>query len=349
MIQLEEGGHVAAMPPLLRKDDSYLATMSQGLITMASMNMTRLSIHKLCVTFLLILVACGSPAIDTGPSWREGATMDSARSEMAAAVLDERIYVPGGFGGMDDFAVYDPDADSWQSLEALPQGRHHLMTTAHDGRIFIFGGSPNIAFRPTDSAWVYDPATAEWSDLAPMPERRMSGAAVSLGDFIYIVGGSGGTDTLLRYDPVADAWTSLAALNQSREHIAAVVMEGKIYALAGRWGGVGELKSVEIYDPAADVWTTGPSMEEARAGFGAAVLDGRIVAAGGEVLTGRNRTLTSVELFDPEEGAWSLKTDLPVPLHGVPVAAVGDTLYVIGGAERAGSIDNNGRLLIWQP
>ena len=37
-----------------------------------------------------------------------------------------------------------------------------------------------------------------------MPERRMGGEAVSLGDFIYLVGGTGGTTALLRYDPAEE-------------------------------------------------------------------------------------------------------------------------------------------------
>ena len=47
-----------------------------------------------------------------------------------------------------------------------------------------------------------------------MPEPRLAGAAVFLGNYLYVVGGVGGTAALLRYDP-ADSWVSLAPLLSS--------------------------------------------------------------------------------------------------------------------------------------
>ena len=297
-----------------------------------------------------------SPPIDD-PFWTSGASMPSARSEMPAALLvgedsTARIYVPGGFGGQSDFAAYDPIADEWQELAPLPDGRHHLMTVAHDGTIYAFGGGQGLSFGAMNNAWRYDPATDEWTGIAPLPEPRLAGAAVSLGDYIYLVGGTGGTDALLRYDPAANTWTALASLQESREHTAAVVLDGEIVALAGRWAGVGELNSIEIYDPASDTWRSGPPMAVARGGFGAAVApsgeDGRIVVAGGEVLTGERRALTSVEIYDPATEQWTAGPNLPVGLHGMPMIAYEDTLYVIGGSDWAGMIDNHGRVLVYR-
>lgn len=171
--------------------------------------------------------------------WRQHTSMPTPRSEMPAAEWAGLIYVPGGYGGgfvtEATFEVYDPVSDAWASLTPMPEGRHHLMATAHQGKIYAFGGGRSLQDRrPTNTAWVYDPAANAWDELASMPERRIAGVAVSLGDYIYIVGGRGATGDLLRYDPVADAWSSLASLGQLREHLAAVTIDGKIYALAGR-------------------------------------------------------------------------------------------------------------------
>jgi N-acetylneuraminic acid mutarotase len=315
-------------------------------------------VYIILLTLLLIALALvgywwfrPAPPIDD-PFWTSGATMPSARSEMPAALLDGLIYVPGGFGGQSDFAAYDPVADRWQELASLPDGRHHLMTVAHDGHIYAFGGGQGLSFGAMNNAWRYNPATDEWAGIAPLPEPRLAGAAVSLNDYIYLVGGTGGTDALLRYDPAADAWTALASLQQSREHTAAVVLDGEIVALAGRWAGVGQLNSVEIYNPVTDTWRSGPPMAVARGGFGAAVAPvgeyGRIVVTGGEVLTGARETLTSVEIYDPATEQWTAGPDLPVGLHGMPMIAYEDTLYVIGGSDWAGMIDNHGRVLIYK-
>src|SRR5262245_8812648 len=71
----------------------------------------------------------------------EGKIMISARSETAAAVIDGLIYVPGGYGNERALEVYNPTQDSWRSLAQMPEGRNHLMTTAHKGRVYVFGGS----------------------------------------------------------------------------------------------------------------------------------------------------------------------------------------------------------------
>lgn len=106
-------------------------------------------------------------------------------------------------------------------LAPLPEDRHHLMAAAYDGRIYVFGGASGRAWQPTNTTWAYVPGHDTWSELASMPETRVAGAAVSLGDYLYVIGGTGGTAALLRYDATADTWTSLASLNQPREHTAA--------------------------------------------------------------------------------------------------------------------------------
>lgn len=302
---------------------------------------------------VLLLQACslagGGDSTATIPpqsGWDQHSSMITARSEMPAAALEGLIYVPGGFGGERAFEVYDPEADEWQGSPGLPAGRHHLMAAAHDGRVYVFGGGRSLVdWRPADTAWAYDPGSQTWTELVPMPEARLGAAAVSLGNYLYIVGGTGGSNALLRYDPANDSWTTLAELAQAREHTAAVALDGKIYALAGRWEGEGELTSVEVYDPEADAWTAGPPMSTARGGFAAAVLDGQIMVIGGEVLSGERQTLDSVEIFDPERGEWMAGTPLPVPLHGVPAVSVNGQVYVVGGSDQAGGIENHGRVL----
>lgn len=278
-------------------------------------------------------------------TWQERARMLTARSEMAAAGLAGVIYVPGGFGGEAAFEAYQPEQDAWTKLPDLPQGRHHLMATAHGGRVYVFGGARSlINWSPNDNAWAFDPATGEWTELAPMPEERVAGAAVSLGEYVYVVGGVGGSQALLRYDPARDSWMHLAGLAEAREHTAATALDGKLYALAGRWRGVGELTSVEVYDPETDLWSEAPSLSVARGGHAAAVLDGQIYVLGGEVLSDGRETLDSVEIFDPVQGTWTPGPPLPTPLHGVPAVGLEDELFVLGGSGQAGGIQNEGRV-----
>ncbi len=45
-------------------------------------------------------------------------------------------------------------------------------------------------------------------------------------------------------------------------------------------------------------------------------------------------------------GTWP---DLPLPLHGVPAVSVNGTIYVLGGADRAGAISNQGLVFALNP
>ena len=74
--------------------------------------------------------------------------MISARSETAAVVINGLIYVPGGYGNERALEVYDPAQDSWRALAQMPEGRHHLMTTAHNGKVYVFGVAVNAGLVP---------------------------------------------------------------------------------------------------------------------------------------------------------------------------------------------------------
>ena len=83
--------------------------------------------------------------------WQSGAAMPTARSEMRVAVVDGIFYVPGGFGGLTSFEAYDPASDSWTELAPMPEPAHHMMVTGHDGKVYVFGGGPDLSWQATAS------------------------------------------------------------------------------------------------------------------------------------------------------------------------------------------------------
>jgi hypothetical protein len=67
--------------------------------------------------------------------------MPTARSAMAAGVIDGKLYVAGGRPPRgSDFAVYDPVADEWTVLPEVPTQRNHLAAAAIDGKLYVAGG-----------------------------------------------------------------------------------------------------------------------------------------------------------------------------------------------------------------
>ena len=301
-------------------------------------------------------------SFETLPSgeWIKLRGMPSARSETHATVLDGKIYIAGGYTNGNPwpsssaFEMFDPVENKWIALKNMPRKLNHLQFTAHNGKIYVFGGYPDITCCEADgSSWVYDPAADSWAPIASMPDSRSGGMAVSLGDYIYVVGGSSSTyrkdpfSSLLRYDPAADQWKEMSPLLMERDHVAAAVYDGKIYAFAGR--DVQDYRSMEIYDPAANSWTAGPNMRTVRAGHGVAVIGDYIFVAGGEQIgVIPELAVDTVEVYKPLSNTWVKEFKLPFALHGVPVAAVDDVLFVLGGSSKAGGVVNNGQVWAWR-
>ena len=46
---------------------------------------------------------------------------------------------------------------------------------------------------------------------------------------------------------------------------------------------------------------------------------------------------------------WKSGPDPPLPLHGVPAVNVDEVIYVLGGADRAGEISNQGLVFSLKP
>jgi N-acetylneuraminic acid mutarotase len=304
---------------------------------------------------MTVFTACtaDSPA---STSWVQQASMEIARSETPAAVIDETIYVPGGLvstaQGVDVAASverYRTDTNTWDSVADMPVPRHHSMSVAVDGLVYVMGGFGD-GFDPWATGWVFEPQPNGWSEIADLPLSVGAGAAVDIEGIIYVVGGVPLGSSLYAYDPRDDIWETLAPMAQAREHTAAVVYEGDLWVLGGRWEEA-MLASVEIFDTESGSWSSGPSMQEARSGFGATVLGDSIFVAGGEVFDQSNgfvaTALDTIEQFDGE--TWTFLEPLPRPLHGVPMVTVGDSIYVLSGSIEAAAANNTGEVWSLQP
>lgn len=259
-------------------------------------------------------------------SWSRGTLIPTARTELAVALLDGKIYVAGGYGGLTAFEAYDPASDTWEKLKPLPAGREHPSLAALDGIVYLTGGNAS-------ETYAYDAKAATWTPRKSLLFARYAAAAVALDGALYLLGGTGpSAEVVQKYDPKADTWTARASLSMVRDHIAAVALNGKIYALGGRPGRGAVYDSVEIYDPIADRFDPGPKMLEGRSGFGAAVVNGKIYVAGGEVLVDPFSVRDTAEGLDPTTGVWTFKATLPTPLHGTGAVGALGKMFLFGGA-----------------
>jgi len=317
---------------------------------------TRILLAGLCFVALSVSAQSAQAEPDTG-TWRTAASAPMKRTEVAAAALNDKIYVVGGFeqpglGNVLNLAitpaleVYDPATDRWTANASMPVGLHHVGIGVVGGRLYVIGGykqSGLSVWHPVATVYAYDPATDAWTERAPMPTARGALSVTEFGGKLYAIGGydrKANSAAVEVYDPVRDAWTTRAPLPTPRDHLATATASGKVYAIGGRVNGDyhRNLSVTERYDPAADRWTRVADLPTARSGITAAVVDGRIYVFGGE---GADGTFHENEAYDPARDAWQAMAPMPTARHGLGSAVVQGRIHVVvGGPTPGGSFSD---------
>ena len=252
--------------------------------------------------------------------------------------------------------VYDPAADTWTPVAAMPT-RHdaHTATLLPDGTVLVAGG--NVASGASEAIVTnvverYDPRTNRWSTAAPLAVTRLAHTATLLRDGRVLVAGglsSGAQPGPIRvptvsasaelYDPAADRWTPAASMtdqwrSECCTQTASSLPDGRVL-ITGTYQ-----PRAQVYDPAADRWTPTGSMTTARARYSVTPLpDGRVLAVGGDAFSSGECypcALASTEIYDPVTNTWAGNSPLSGPRVGHHAAATGDgRVLVIGGRNRA--------------
>lgn len=260
---------------------------------------------------------------------------------------------PFPFAGTGEILVYTPRGTiaeapavpgEWVSLPAgssfpLPD-MHHIQAVAHRGRIWALGGHAG-PFAPTDGVFVFTPESdrspaGTWSrirvvDGGPcgpgdeclrLPAPRSGGAAVSVGDRIYVMGGvvpfPGSPDPVNRSIRTTDSvvyldtsrfplrWQDAPSLHEGREHFNAVVVDGRIWVFQGRGEVSTHMRGVESMRPDHGGWRR---EQEAPVGASANVLAAvgrRVYSFGGEFIASNiTGTLIASQVFDVRTRTWS--------------------------------------------
>jgi N-acetylneuraminic acid mutarotase len=309
-----------------------------------------------CFIVLPVFAQSVQPKADQG-SWRTAVPAPTKRTEVAAAALNDKIYVVGGFeepglGNILNFAItpsleeYDPSTDRWTSRASMPVGLHHAGIGVSGGKLYVIGGYKQAGlsvWQPVATVYAYDPATNAWAERAPMPTPRGALSVSEHDGRLYAIGGydrEANNAAVEVYDPERNAWAERAPLPTPRDHLATATVSGKVYAIGGRLNGDyrRNLSVVEVYDPATDRWSRAADLPTARSGITASVVGGRVYVFGGEEGEG---TFRENEAFDPARDAWQAMAPMPTGRHGLGSAVVLEHIYVLsGGPTPGGSFSN---------
>ncbi len=266
--------------------------------------------------------------------WRMLPDAPTERLMMAWAVLGDDIWVAGGMRHGETLPAvqsYNTKTGTWQERPPLPVPLHHATGTAYRGEMVIIGGAGDNLSEASNKVFAF--RNGGWEELPPLQNARAASAAAVVGDKLVVVGGQNDKQ-LVKPTEVFDgeSWTQAADIPTAREHLAAVSDGVYVYAVGGRNLSADENSAAfERFNPASGTWDKLTDMPTARGSYGAAFLDGRIVAVGGEEPT---RVLATVEMYDISTGKWTTVAPTNTPVHGQVVAAVGSTIYCIGGADR---------------
>ena len=238
--------------------------------------------------------------------WEAMAPMSTARDDLAAAVVDGKLYVMGGHGtdyeSLSSVERYDPAKNAWEAVAPTSTARYCSAAAVVDGKLYVMGGydDQNDAHSSVER---YDPAKNAWEAVAPMSTARRDLDAAVVDGKLYVMGGSdadGGLSSVERYDPAKNAWEAVTPMSTARYASAAAVVDGKLYVMGGH-DGQHPLSSVERYDPAKNAWEAAAPMSMARCALAAAVSDGKLYVMGG---SGGLSLLSSVEQYNPAKDEW---------------------------------------------
>lgn len=299
-------------------------------------------------------------------TWEKRADLKIPRTEVAAAALDGKVYVAGGFtaDGKASRAVeiYDPETDTWGRSLDLPSGRHHAGLATARGRLWIVGGYDERG-HSLASVFSWAPDEDSWRPEPRLPTARGALAVATVYDGIHAVGGATGfggrprlSDEHAYLAPGGDRWTLLDPLPEPRDHLAAVGMSGgatlcngecrshpsgQVYVVGGRHLSLAtneaRVDGFLAFDteaaPATWNWTTPFTMPRSRGGLAAVSVLGHLFVFGGEEPGG---TIGPVDYFEIGDYAWCGAPPLPTPRHGLGAAVIGNRVYVVGGGPTPG-------------
>lgn len=234
----------------------------------------------------------------------------SIRAYHGVVVLDNLIYVIGGFDGTEYFNTmhcFNPVTYTWTEKACMHDIRCYVSVCTFSGEIYALGGY-NGRTR-LNSAERYNPSLNQWTVIASMSVSRSDASAAVFEDKIYIAGGFNGAEvmcTVERYSPETNQWEHIRPMNSARSGLDLVAFHRHIYVLGG-FDGTSRLSSVERYNPRQDYWEGVTDMQCRRSNMTSVVMNDQIYVIGGFDGTS---TIPFTEIYDEDQDAWYSSTSM---------------------------------------
>ncbi|XP_078621996.1 kelch-like protein 7 [Branchiostoma floridae x Branchiostoma japonicum] len=251
------------------------------------------------------------------------------------------------FGGSEKSCcqVFDHKTHQWTDLPTMPEKRRDSRAVLVDKKVYIIGGSYLFPVKRMDG---YNVATGKWyTTQASLDIARDSPAVCQLNGKVYISGGTAnhgmsGMDLVEELDPVTERIKRIEKMSFGRYEHGMVSLRGYLWVIGGASGNSSNpqiLRNCEKCNPKwTKRWIEVASMHQARKGHAVVVYNDSIYAIGG--LSTDNAVLDTCEVFSPTNGTWSKCAPMPWKLRTVHAAALGDSIWVVGGYRDMGRLSN---------
>jgi DNA-binding CsgD family transcriptional regulator len=228
----------------------------------------------------------------TNDTWQKLPSKNIPVSDVKAALLGGKIYVPGGRlesgTPTDVLEIYDPREKRWSQGAPLPQAISGYALAPYEGKLFLFGGWNGKEY--LSSVYAFDPEKGAWAAKTPMEKQRaFAGAAVANGR-IYVMGGFDGQQALNLnevYQPgldngSGDPWSDAQPLPERRYGMGITSIAEVIYLIGGEAPDNKSIKS-SLFVPQLEEWQPVEFLNtEQMVDLGLASLGVKIYALGGK-------------------------------------------------------------------
>ena len=181
-----------------------------------------------------------------------------------------------------------------------------------------------------------------WTMGANAPVRQFTGAAASIGNDIYLVGGEDrrrAFDENAIYDTTTNTWTSGHRMPTARTALAAVGLNGIVYAIGGELFNGTVLTTVEAYDPIANKWSTKAPLPVGVDSMMATVDNGLIYVVGG-LKDSSGTPYNGVQTYDPGSDSWSSGAPLSIAKAFAFTGTVDGKIVAAAGYDGSGPTVN---------
>jgi hypothetical protein len=316
--------------------------------------------------FICLLAAAGcASAAATKNVWQSTASLHTPRTGAGVVEAKDVIYAIGGVDGhafltSSEFSAIQKDGGlaPWQAGSDLNEARGFFGAAAHGGFIYVVGGgngpSGHHLLRSVERAAIQaDGSLGPWHrEPQQLNFPRRCAKVVAVGDYLYAIGGFGGTlfDSVERAHFDADGglgpWQLLTGkLTMPRYIHAEAMVNGRLYVLGGhaRQGGLGEaaVEYAPLHDGGLGPWQASVPLQHGRYGLAAVSHGDYLYALGGMNGAGFSAAVEKNHVdADGALGVWHEAAPLPAPLADFGAVVYRDRLYIVGGTSPQGYFDN---------